>query len=162
LDEIIFRENESFFSGVWEIDMAYAADADGDGRVDVVDNRPDLGNPGQEDADGDEVGDACDNCIPVSNPEQGPAAFEQTVVASDTATFTWPEPADVMVLRGGLAGISAYPVDWTDTLAGAEQLVDGQTPAGGSGWYYLLRPSCPAGSWQSEVGAEPGRDATLP
>ena len=30
------------------------------------------------------------------------------------------------------------------------------------GRFYLLRPDCPVGSWQTIVGAEPDRDAALP
>ena len=37
-------------------------------------------------------------------------------------------------------------------------------PQPGAGFYYLVRRggSCEAASWQTEVGAEPGRDAALP
>ena len=37
-----------------------AADGDGDGVFDMIDNCPDVDNPGQEDSDSDSVGDACD------------------------------------------------------------------------------------------------------
>jgi hypothetical protein len=39
---------------------------------------------------------------------------------------------------------------------------DDADPDSGSGFYYLARPDCLVGSWQSTFGAEPGRDAALP
>jgi hypothetical protein len=50
-----------------------AADCDGDGIPDSIDNCKCTYNPGQEDRDvggGDGVGDACDNCPTVYNPNQ--------------------------------------------------------------------------------------------
>jgi hypothetical protein len=47
-----------------------AADLDGDGVEDELDNCPRVANTGQEDADGDDVGDACDNCASTHNPDQ--------------------------------------------------------------------------------------------
>jgi hypothetical protein len=38
-----------------------AADTDGDGFYDVIDNCPDAYNPGQDDSNGDGVGDACES-----------------------------------------------------------------------------------------------------
>ncbi len=46
------------------------ADADDDGVPDVIDNCPNIYNPGQEDGDGDGIGDVCDNCPGVYNPGQ--------------------------------------------------------------------------------------------
>lgn len=48
-----------------------AADNDGDGVLNGMDNCPDTSNPGQEDTDGDGVGDTCDNCPDASNQDQG-------------------------------------------------------------------------------------------
>ena len=135
---------------------------DGDGRVDVVDNCPTASNPGQGDADGDAVGDACDNCIGVANPSQGPVVFGQTIVAVDSSSFAWPKAAAVADVRGVLGVVGSYEIDFMDALPLATGFADASVPVGGSGFYYFVKPDCPAGSWQSELGAEPGRDAALP
>jgi hypothetical protein len=48
----------------------WAADTDNDGKSTMMDNCPDVYNPGQEDADKDHVGDDCDNCLHTANPDQ--------------------------------------------------------------------------------------------
>jgi hypothetical protein len=159
-EEIIFRENS--FTGVWEIHPADAADMDGDGSVDVIDNCPSTGNPWQQDADADAVGDACDNCVYGPNPAQGPAVFGQAVLALDEETFSWPNPADIVYVRGALDLVGSYAVDLVLSLPLASQLTDSSVPPVGEGSYYLVKTDCPVGSWQSELGAEPGRDAALP
>jgi len=163
-DEIIFREGTitSGFTGVWEIDPMYAADPDHDGRVTVIDNCPSQYNPGQEDADGDLVGDVCDNCAYGPNPAQGFAPLGQDIVATDPDSFSWILAADVVYVKGDLAAVAGYAVDTVDTLPLATSLTDSSTPASGSGFYYLLRPDCLIGSWQTTIGSEPGRDTTLP
>lgn len=50
--------------------LAAAADADGDGDVNNVDNCRTVSNPTQADTDGDGVGDACDRCVSVDDPAQ--------------------------------------------------------------------------------------------
>ncbi len=50
--------------------VAWAADGDGDGIDDEVDNCPEVFNAGQENADQDEYGDACDTCPGLFNTEQ--------------------------------------------------------------------------------------------
>jgi hypothetical protein len=163
-DELIFRGGTSTtaYTGVWEINPIYAADQDGDGPVDVIDNCPTTANPGQEDADGDTVGDACDNCVHGPNPDQGPAPLGQTLVATDPETFSWGVPVDVVYVQGDLAGISSYEVETSGLLLSATSLTDAAVPASGAGSWYLVKPVCFVGSWQSEVGAEPGRDEVLP
>jgi hypothetical protein len=47
--------------GLTCVDGACAADTDGDGALDPVDNCPDVANPDQADSDGDGLGDACDD-----------------------------------------------------------------------------------------------------
>jgi hypothetical protein len=50
--------------------QARAADSDGDGIRNALDNCKLDYNPGQEDEDLDLIGDACDNCTCVGNPGQ--------------------------------------------------------------------------------------------
>jgi hypothetical protein len=47
-----------------------AADLDGDGTEEAVDNCPGIANGAQADAEGDGRGDVCDNCVTESNPSQ--------------------------------------------------------------------------------------------
>jgi hypothetical protein len=137
-------------------------DEDGDGIANAIDNCPTDPNPGQEDADGDTVGDVCDNCVLGPNPDQGPAPFGQALVATDPETFSWALATDVVYVKGDLAGVSSYEVETSGLLMGATSLADASVPASGTGSWYLVRPGCLVGSWQSEVGAEPGRDEMLP
>jgi hypothetical protein len=58
--------------------------------------------------------------------------------------------------------VSSYGFDLFGTLPLGTSLVDATLPAAGSGFYYLVRPDCVVGSWQSSPGAEPARDAALP
>ena len=138
------------------------SNTDGDSVGDVCDNCPDDTNYGQSDVDGDGVGDVCDNCIYGPNAEQGPAIFGQDVVAEDSQTFSWPVVADVVYVKGDLAGVSTYTVDLVDSIELTDNLTDSSTPASGAGFYYLVRPDCLVGSWQTSLGAEPERDLTLP
>ncbi|HEY3448220.1 MAG TPA: thrombospondin type 3 repeat-containing protein [Myxococcales bacterium] len=50
--------------------LAYADDADGDGKADPQDNCPFAANRDQADSDSDGIGDACDNCPDVVNKDQ--------------------------------------------------------------------------------------------
>ena len=134
---------------------------DSDGVVDAIDNCPGTVNVGQEDTDLDAVGDACDNCPLTANPDQGPAVFGQDIVAASPERFVWDSPADIVYLRGSLDAVSSYAFDWVDTLPFAQQFVDGTVPTSGQGFYYLVRPDCPVGSWQTSVGEEAGRDSAL-
>jgi hypothetical protein len=162
-DEIIFREQGWYgVTGIWEIAPEHAADMDADGKVDVIDNCPVAANPGQEDADADTVGDVCDNCVHAPNATQGAAPLGQTLLASDKATFSWGMPVEVVWVAGELSLVSSYAFDRFGTLPPGTTLVDATAPGGGSGFYYLIKPDCPVGSWQSTLGAEPGRDALLP
>ena len=138
------------------------ADDDQDDVADSVDNCRLTANPDQEDADSDAVGDICDNCVYGFNPAQGPAIFAQRITALDPITFTWPVPAAVVQAKGDLALVSSYVAGSVTTLPLGTSFVDAAVPNSGQGFYYLLRPDCGVGSWQSGLGAEPGRDAALP
>ena len=128
----------------------------------MIDNCPTQSNPGQEDADRDTVGDVCDNCIYGPNPTQGPAIFGQDVVADDSQTFSWRVAADVVYVKGNLTNVSTYTVDLVDSIVLTDNLTDSSVPASGVGFYYLVRPDCLVGSWQTSLGAEPERDLALP
>ena len=56
--------------------IAWAADGDGDGINDEVDNCPEVFNAGQENADQDEYGDACDTCPGLLNTEPHSAGIK--------------------------------------------------------------------------------------
>ena len=116
------------------------------------------------DVDADGALNACDNCPDLPNPGQGPVVFGQTLLATSVEAFSWSTPLDVRYVRGDLASLATYQYDRSGDLPHATSLTDADTPAVGTGYYYLLRPggSCAAGSWQSSPGTEPGRDAALP
>ena len=61
-------------------------------------------------------GGTCDNCIYGPNPEQGPAIFGQEILALNSETFSWPNPAEVDYVRGDLALVDMYIVEVFDTL----------------------------------------------
>jgi hypothetical protein len=137
-------------------------DTDGDDVADIEDNCPELENPGQQDYDQDTVGDACDNCPWGPNPEQGAAPFGQSVIADDLHTFSWPLPVNLVYAKGNLADVSRYGTTQTGSVPLAAFHDDFSLPKSGSGHYYLFKPDCPNGSWQTDPGAEPARDVSLP
>jgi hypothetical protein len=136
-DEVIAQKAGSTW--IWEIYPQYAADLDDDDVVDAV-----------------------DNCPQAANPNQGPAVLGQQILAVDDSTFAWPKPAAVVYVRGGLSGVSSYDIDLVQTLPPTASFTDASPPLAGTGFYYLVKPDCAVGSWQSELGAEPGRDLVLP
>ncbi len=60
------------------------------------------------------------------------------------------------------ANVSTYTVDLVDSVALTSELMDSSLPDSGAGFYYLVRPDCVVGSWQTSLGAEPERDLALP
>ncbi len=161
-EELIVSELSAPSIVIWEIDPADAADMDNDHVVDAIDNCPNTSNSDQADADSDTVGNVCDNCIYGPNPTQGPAIFGQQIQAFDSETFSWSEPAEVVYVRGDLALVSTYTVDLVRTVPFGTSFMDSSLPASGEGFFYLVKPNCGVGSWQTSLGAEPGRDLTLP
>ena len=160
-EEILFRGTDSF-TVVYEIDPADAVDTDLDGHVDAIDNCPTVSNPGQADGDADTVGDACDNCVDFPNPAQGPVALGQTIQALDPENFVWSTPVDIVYMRGDLSLVSSYTWNLVQSVPLTASFMDLSTPSPSAAFFYLVRPDCPAGSWQTSPGAEPGRDAALP
>src|SRR3954469_11136992 len=76
-----------------------AADRDGDGIPDEIDNCPLVANPGQADADGDGIGDLCDVCP--GDPENRSGCGTRK---DQTVSFTSTAPTDAVV------GGPTYPV----------------------------------------------------
>ncbi len=83
-----------------------------------------------------------------------PRAGERTTDASHRVAYA--------IVKGDLANVSSYVVDLVDSIALTDNLTDSSVPASGAGFYYLVRPDCVVGSWQTSLGAEPGRDLALP
>lgn len=140
----------------------FSFDCDGDGVTNLQDNCRFFHNPNQTDSDSDGLGNVCDNCVFGPNPTQGAAPFGQTVTAPGATSFCWSDPADVAWVRGDLLGISSYTIDSSGQETFATCLQDASTLLPGQGLYYVVRPDCAVGSWQTSFGAEPGRDAFLP
>lgn len=111
-----------------------------------------------DDADGDGHGDLCDNCSFLPNPSQEPVVFPHSLDAVDETSFGWGQPATVDYMRGPLDQVGTYAVDMMQRLVGADSFVDTETPLPGAGFYYMAKPACPAGSWQTTIGFQPGRD----
>ncbi len=159
---MLFVLDDNRVPSVAEIVRIDPSDVDGDDVIDLLDNCPEDANSSQEDADDDAVGDACDNCVYAANSTQGAAILGQTIKALDPNTFVWSEPAEVVYARGDLALVSTYSVDLVDSLPLGTSLVEPSLPGSGSGFFYVFRPDCPVGSWQTRLGSEPGRDIALP
>ena len=122
-----------------------------------TDGKPELYSAAL-DSDADTVVNGLDNCAYVANGTQDPAVFEPTVVATDETGFTWTGPADLRFVKGPLNGVDVYATVDSGTLSDAASYADTDTPPSGVGWYYLFAPDCSARSYQTALGAQPGRD----
>ena len=95
-----------------------------------------------------------------------PVVFGQTLEAdANKVVVRWSSSVAFRAVRGPFASstnIGSYSVSFTATGSGTS-VSDPSTPAPGTGYWYLVRRGgCIQSSWQSSLGAEPGRDATLP
>jgi hypothetical protein len=101
----------------------------------------------------------------VRTTEEGPLRrpFDQRIVAADRDHLVWDRPADVYFVMGSIGDLSAgYGALASGFLPAASALdISSDDPVTSSGFYYPIR-SRARGSWQSSIGAEPGRDAALP
>ena len=87
------------------------------------------------------------------------------ILAPTVDELSWSVPADIVFVKGDLAGVSGYPIDSTGSIPAALSIdTSADAPAPGSGLYYLVKlgGDCSAGSWQTSLDSEPGRDVALP
>ncbi len=100
-----------------------AADADGDGVADEVDNCPDVANADQLDADGDGAGDACDACPgDALNDADGDGVCGDVDNCPDAAN------ADQLDSDADGVGDACDPDDDNDGLSDDEELALGTDP----------------------------------
>ena len=142
--------------------LAYAISGD-EGYIVYVQDQDTTGKPElfsrELDTDGDTVINVQDSCPYSSNPTQARVLFGKTLLAPSKTAFTWSGSLDVRWVRGPLAAVASYATDASGALPEASSLTDAAVPAVGAGFYYLFAPDCAGRSYQSTLGAEPGRDA---
>ena len=100
------------------------------------------------------------------------AVFTATVFAQDKNTLVWSPSSSNKMAKGPLSGVSSYitsatAVNGSGGLSSGALDITGDNPASGTGLYYIIRKTGNAGpmlcgSWQTVIGAEPGRDLSLP
>lgn len=135
--------------------VVYVQDADTAGKLELYSYEPDS------DADG--VLNGSDNCQFVSNPApQGPVVFAPTLRALSSTAFTWDAIFDVRYVRGLMSRVKFLEVQTSGVLVEASGFAEPTSPPPGDGFYYLITHDCPGRSWQTVVGAEPGRDTAFP
>jgi hypothetical protein len=97
-----------------------------------------------------------------TTPSSGSIVFAETIHASDGGTLTWTTAMDVRWCKGDLSGLSSHTTTGEGSLYAATSVdISMDSPTPGHGFYYLVREQG-CGSWQTALGAEPGRDAQLP
>jgi cysteine-rich repeat protein len=132
------------------------ADADSDGVGDNCDNCPSVSNSAQLDADTDGVGDQCD-CVPNDTGTSEPPHVIDLVDVSSLGLVRWspdgPGASSLYsVVRGSISGLPvgsrSSEICFTPATQGTEVL-DGEVPPAGDGFYYLVRGrnSCADGSY---------------
>ena len=95
-----------------------------------------------------------------------PLVFGQTLrVDANKTTFRWPAAVSFRAVRGAFASpqdIGLYAVNHAQSGTGTF-FTDTAVPVTGTGaWYLVKRGGCTPTSWQSTLGAEPGRDIAIP
>ena len=102
---------------------------------------------------------ACSSAAPCSPLE---AFGEAILAAADGNSLFWTTPANVRFTKGELAAVGSYAPTGGGPLVAATSIdVSADAPGPGTGLWYLVRPE-PCGSWQTALGAEPGRDDGAP
>jgi Tol biopolymer transport system component len=134
-----------------EVYLVYLQDQDTTGKAELYSV--------ELDSDGDGIGNATDNCPFVDNVEQTGVPFGQTVRAADSTTFNWNSSADARYVRGPLASVATLAASVSGTLTEASSLIDVDQPTAGAGFFYLFAADCAGRSYQTVLGAEPGRDS---
>lgn len=106
-----------------------------------------------------------------ANATCAPLRMGETLRALDKVTFGWDTPQDVDWVRGGLGQLATYGVLELLSASGVSTIPSPQVPAPGTGFYWIVRPDGPTGSWSSGATAEcpaggvcpaGGRDGNLP
>jgi Tol biopolymer transport system component len=142
--------------------LAYAISG-AEGYIVYVQDQDTTGKPElfsrELDTDGDTVINAQDSCPYSSNPTQARVILGKTILAPSKTALVWSGSLDVRWVRGPLGAVASYATDASGVLAEASSLTDAAVPAASAGFYYLVAPDCPGRSFQSTLGAEPGRDA---
>jgi hypothetical protein len=148
------------------------SDTDSDSLPDGTDNCPNVANPGQADFDSDGAGDSCD-CDPLDPTARAvrevPSLTASSVEggAEGAALISWTAPSSLPgtafgydLVRGAIADLRVSR-DFTAAAclldrAASTSLTDGEAPAAGQAFYYLVQieTSCGGTYGESSAGVE--------
>jgi hypothetical protein len=84
------------------------------------------------------------------------------ILAADKLTLVWDHDEDIEYVNGPLDAVGTYEILDLGKHSMTMSLAMSGDPAPNEGSYYLVKLPTPCGSWQTTLGAEPQRDATLP
>ncbi|MCP3980653.1 MAG: hypothetical protein GY716_15225 [bacterium] len=108
-----------------------AADSDGDGVGDDLDNCPEVPNADQSDSDADSIGDMCDNCPTQFNPDQGsPVLLSGSSFVAYDYEFS-PEDEFIVFLAATETLPPATRLQVAATVGGAPVTLNGPLVPGG-------------------------------
>jgi len=149
----------------YQIETAWRCpDPDADSVCTASDGCPVDANLDQSDADADTIGDICDNCPNWANPAQATVLFGLAVLATNKTDFEWPMAVEWQMATGAFvisADIGTYVEDFFVVGSGTIH-TDPIFPDAGTGYWYIFRPNCPAGSYATGTATEQGdRDGAL-